>query len=93
MLHWKPLREKPNPTSGMAFTAAGKAAKEDRAVALYYTPERGWYGWCSVAETDDEPMERIYPVLEVCGKIVGVPGSVLLKAAAAVEIESLDEIN
>lgn len=92
MITWIPLDTGGPPKYGKAFTSAGKAAKSGAHVAMYFTPERGWYGWVSCDELPTDRMERIYPVLSCdCGQ-VAVAGSVILKAADAIRLEAPDEV-
>jgi hypothetical protein len=93
MMIWEPIEPVEPAKQGVLWTRMNKAAKAGCHIVLYFTPERGWYGWTSIAELDVEPMERVYPLRLADGTIAAVCGSQIVKAAAAIELDAPDEIS
>lgn len=93
MVLWKPLSIRPGLKVGNEFIATREAANAGSSIALYYTPQRGWYGWASTGEFDLPPMERLYPLLSQSGYVAQVPASQILKMADAIRLDAPDEIS
>lgn len=93
MTLWKPLPIRPGLKVGNEFIVTREAANAGSSIALYYTPQRGWYGWASMGELDLPAMERLYPLLSQSGYVVQVPASQILKMADAIRLDAPDEIS
>lgn len=91
MVVWKPLSIKDAFKRGHAMNAVSQAEREDRRVALYYTPERGWYGWQSCGEVDCSPMLQIVHVPTFDGGVARVFDSQILKIADSIRTGGPDE--
>jgi hypothetical protein len=92
MTIWEPIDCGSAPGTIPSTRRLQRMANEGSTIVLYHTSERGWYGWLSVDTIEDDPMERVCPILLADGTIAAVCGSQIIKAAAAIGIEAPDEI-
>lgn len=79
MYRWQPL---PIPTRrdgrGLSLTLT-KAAKEGRHVSLYYTPQRGWWGYQTTDETVPDEQPRLRQIMDASGTLRSVTTDVLTR--------------
>lgn len=57
--------------------ALTKAAKEGRHVCLYFTPERGWWGYQTTDEYGPDDLPRLRRVMDATGTMRSITTDVL----------------
>lgn len=79
MFRWQPLLIQPRKDGRSLSLALKKAEKEGRHVRLYYTPQRGWWGYQTTDEECPNEQPRLRSVMDATGTVRHITSDVLTR--------------